>query len=88
MNDLDLFLELPISAQACVLCFIGCATGLFVLLLLAPRRNCFFLRWRPEGRFLALLFSPVLLIIWPVVLYALFLKSRGIGPDDLDFDDD
>jgi hypothetical protein len=46
------------------------------------------LRWRPERRLLALLFSPVLLIIWPVVLYALFLQSRGIDPNDLDFDDD
>ena len=88
MNDLDLFLELPVAAQACVLCFIASATGLFVVLLLAPRRNCFFLRWRPETRFFALLFSPVLLIFWPIVLYALFLKSRGIGPDDLDFGDD
>jgi hypothetical protein len=88
MNDLDLFLELPIAAQAGVLCFIVSATGLFAVLLLAPRRNCFFLRWRPERRFLALLFSPVLLIIWPIVLYAWFLKSRGIEPDDLDFGDD
>ncbi len=88
MNDLDLFLELPVSAQACVLCFIVSAAGLFTVLLLAPRRDCFFLRWHPERRFLALLFSPTLLIIWPVVLYALFLKSRGIGPDDLDFDYD
>jgi hypothetical protein len=88
MNDLDLFIELPVTAQAAVLCFIASVTGLFVLLLLAPRRNCFFFRWRPETRFLALLVSPVLLIIWPIVLYALFLKSRGIGSDDLDFDDD
>lgn len=88
MSDLDVFLELPIAAQACVLCFIASATGLFAVLLLAPRRNCFFLRWSPEARFLALLLSPALLIIWPVVLYAFFLKSRGIGPDDLDFDDD
>lgn len=88
MNDLDLFLELPVAAQACVLCFIASITGLFVLLLLAPRRHCFFLRWRAETRFLALLVSPVLLIIWPIVLYALFLKSRGIRPDDLDFGDD
>jgi hypothetical protein len=55
---------------------------------LAPRRNCFFLRWHPERRFFALLVSPVLLIIWPIVLYTLFLKSRGIEPDDLDFGDD
>jgi hypothetical protein len=88
MNDLDTFLQLPIAAQAAVVCFAACATCLFVVLLFAPRRDCFFLRWRPETRFLALLVSPVLLIIWPVVLYALFLRSRGIGPDDLDFGDD
>jgi hypothetical protein len=88
MNDLDAFLDLPASAQACVLCFIVSATGLFAVLLLAPRRNCFFLRWRPKGRFIALLFSPALLILWPIVLYALFLKSRGIDPNDVDFDDD
>jgi hypothetical protein len=88
MNDLDLFLELPVSAQACVVCIIVSATGLFAVLLLAPRRNCFFFRWRIEGRFIALLFSPALLILWPIVLYTLFLKSRGIDPNDLDFDDD
>lgn len=87
MNDID-FLELPIAAQAAVLCFAACASGLFVMLLAAPRRNCFFFRWRPETRILALLVSPALLILWPVVLYAWFLQSRGIGPDDLDFDDD
>jgi hypothetical protein len=58
------------------------------MLLAAPRRNCFFFRWRTETRFLALLVSPTLLILWPIVLYALFLRSRGIGPDDLDFGDD
>jgi len=88
MNDLDLFLELPTTAQAAVICFSACASCLFVMLLAAPRRNCFFFRWRPETRFLALLVSPVLLIIWPIVLYGLFLKSRGIEPDDLDFGDD
>jgi hypothetical protein len=88
MNDLDLFFELPVTAQASVLCFITSLTRLFVVLLLAPRRNCFFLRGRPETRFLALMVSPVLLIIWPIVFYALFLKSRGIGLDDPDFDDD
>ena len=88
MNDLDPFLELPVTAQACVLCFVASLTGLFVVLLLAPRRNCFFLRWHAETRFLALLVSPVLLIIWPVIVYVLFLRSRGIGPDDLDFGDD
>jgi hypothetical protein len=88
MNDLDLFLELPTTAQAAAICFAACASCLFVMLLAAPRRNCFFFRWRTETRFLALLVSPVLLIIWPIVLYGLFLKSRGIGPDDLDFGDD
>jgi len=88
MDGFDLFLQLPITAQAAAVCFVVCSTSLFVILLTAPRRNCFFLRWRPETRFLALLAAPTLLILWPVVLYALFLKSRGIGPDDLDFDDD
>jgi len=58
------------------------------MVLAAPRRDCFFFRWHPETRFFALLISPVLLIIWPIVLYGLFLKSRGIGPDNLDFGDD
>jgi len=88
MNELDPFLELPVAAQASVLCFIVSATGLFAVLLLAPRRNCFFLRWRPETRFLALLVSPTLLILWPIVLYGWFLTSRGIDPNDLDFGDD
>lgn len=88
MNGIDLFFQLPILAQAAVVCFVACASCLFVLILAAPRRDCFFLRWSPEARFLALLVSPVLLIIWPIVLYGLFLKSRGIGPDDLDFGDD
>ena len=88
MDGIDLFLQLPTTAQAAAICFVVCASCLFVMLLAAPRRNCFFFRWRPETRFLALLVSPVLLIIWPIVLYGLFLKSRGIGPDDLDFGDD
>ena len=88
MNDIDLFLELPIAAQAAAICFVVCTSGLIVTLLAAPRRNCFFLRWRPETRLLALVVAPTLLILWPVVLYALFLKSRGIGPDDLDYFED
>jgi len=88
MSDIDLFFQLPITAQAAVLCFVACATSLFAMLLLAPRRNCFFLRWRPEKRFLALLVSPALFLIWPIVLYGWFLRSRGIKPDDLDFGDD
>lgn len=89
MNDLDAFLQLPITAIAAAICFVVCATGLFMILLLAPRRDGFFFRLTPERRFLALVVSPTLLIIWPVVLYGLFLKSRGIGPEDLlDWDDD
>jgi hypothetical protein len=89
MNDFTLFLELPIAVQLAAICFVACTTGLLVLLLAAPRRNCFFLRWRPEVRFLALLVAPSLLIVWPIVVYGLFLKSRGIQPEDLDdFDDD
>lgn len=88
MNGIDLFLELPFTAQAAAICFVACGTCLFATLLLAPRQNCFFLRWRPEIRFLALVVAPALLILWPIVLYAWFLKSRGIGPDDLDFGDD
>ena len=88
MNDIDLFLQLPITAQAAAVCFVACTTGLFVMLLTAPRRNCFFLRWRLETRFLALWFSPALLILWPVIAYAWFLKSRGIEPDDPDFFED
>jgi hypothetical protein len=88
MNDIDLFLELPIAAQAAAICFVLCGAGLFVVLIAAPRRNCFFLRWHPETRFVALLVAPTLLILWPVFLYAWFLKSCGIGPDDLDFFED
>ncbi len=88
MNSIDLFLQLPITAQAAVICFATCASCLFAMLLAAPRPNCFFLRWRQETRFLALLGSPGLFILWPIVLYGWFLKSRGIESDDLDFGDD
>lgn len=88
MNDIDLFLELPFAAQAAAICFVLCGTALFVVVLAAPRRNCFFLRWHPETRLLCLLVAPTLLILWPIVLYGWFLKSRGIGPDDRDFFED
>ena len=88
MDGFDLFLELPTTAQAAVICFVACASCLFVMVLAAPRRDCFFFRLRPETRLLALLVAPALLIVWPVVLYAWFLKSRGIGPDDLDYFED
>jgi hypothetical protein len=88
MEGIEFFLQLPITAQAAAICFVACASCLFAMLLAATRRNCFFFRLHPEARFLALLVSPALLIIWPVVLWAKFLESRGIGPDDLDFGDD
>jgi hypothetical protein len=88
MNDIDLFLELPTTAQAGILCIAASVTYLLVQLLTAPRRNCFFFRWHTETRLLALLVSPALLILWPILLYAWLLKCRGIDPDDLDWDDD
>jgi hypothetical protein len=88
MNDIDLFLELPLAAQLAAICFVACTTGLLVVLLTAPRRDCFFFRWPPEGRLLALLVAPTLIILWPVVAYGLFLKSRGIRPEDMDYFDD
>jgi hypothetical protein len=87
MNDIDLLLELPIKAQIAAICFVICTTGLLVMLLTAPRQNCFFFRWRPEMRLLALLVAPTLLILWPVVLYSWFLRSRGVDPADLGWDD-
>jgi hypothetical protein len=87
MNDVDLFLQLPITGQAAVVCFVLCASCLFVMLIATPQQNCFFFRWRPETRLLALLVSPALLILWPIVLFGWVLKSRGVDPDDLDFDD-
>ena len=88
MYDIDPFIDLPLAVQAAAVCFVLCTTGLLLILLLAPRRDCFFLRWSPEARLLALLVSPTLLIVWPIVLYAWFLKSRGIGPEDLDYFDE
>jgi len=88
LNGLELFLELPIGVDAAAICFVACATYLFVMLIASPRRNCFFLRWQPEIRLLALLVAPALLIFWPVVLIHYFVKSRGVDLDDLDFYDD
>jgi len=88
MNDIDLLLELPLAVHIAVFCFAICVTVPFGMLIAAPRRNCFFFRWSPEVRFLALVASPALLILWPILLYWWFLKSRGIEPDDLDFFED
>lgn len=88
MNDIELFLELPLAGQAAAICFLVCVTTLLVILLTAPRRDCFFLRWGTEARLLALVVWPALLIVWPIVLYGWFLNSRGIGPEDMDFLDE
>lgn len=88
MGDSNFFFDLPVAAQAAAICFTLCGAGLFAILLLAPRRNCFFLRWRPEKRLLALVVAPALIILWPIVLYNWFLHSRGVNLDDLDFYDD
>jgi hypothetical protein len=88
MNDVETFLDLPIAAQVATICLVACATGLFTEILAAPRRNCFFFQWHPEVRLLVLLVSPVLLIVWPAVLFNYFVKSRGVNLDDLDFYDD
>ena len=50
MNNPDFFLDLPFPAQLCGLLFVTCSTGFFLVLLLAPRQDCFFLRWRPDVR--------------------------------------
>ena len=62
-------------------------SGLLALLLFAPRRNCFFLRWHPEARFLALMVAPFLIILWPLVLLFWLMRS-GVMPADPDFYDD
>jgi len=87
MGKLDPFPELPLAGQIAAICFVLCAAILFVMLLAAPRSNCFFFRWRSETRLLALIFSPSLLIIWPILLYGWIIKASGIDPDDLDFHD-
>ena len=88
MDNLDTLLDLPMAALAASVCFVVCFTTLLVILLTAPRRDCFFFRWRPEARLLALFAAPTLLILWPIVLYGWYLKSRGLGPEDLDYFDD
>lgn len=88
MDSFDLFRQLPLQEQALIVCSAVCMTALFTVLICAPRRNCFFLRWQPEARLLALLAAPTLLILWPILLYGWFLRSRGIDPSDHDFMDD
>jgi hypothetical protein len=88
MDNINSLLDLPITVHLAVLCFVVCTTVLFGILIASQRRNCFFFRWRPETRFLALIVAPTLLIIWPIVLYWWFLNSSGVDPDELDFYDD
>jgi hypothetical protein len=79
--------ELNPVAVIAILVISACFAGLIACLLTAPRRDCFFLRWHPEVRLLALIVAPSLLILWPLVLLS-WLMQRGILPDDPDFYDD
>ena len=88
MSNLDCFSDLPVTAQLAVIYISLCISALGTLLVFAPKRRGWFFRRNPEGRLLTLLFAPTLLIVWPMVLFGLFLKSRGISPDDPDFLDD
>ena len=88
MHDVDAFLDLSLAGQASTICLVICAAALFVILLTAPQRDCFFLRWTAPVRFLALIVLPALFIVWSIILYGWFLKSRGIGPEDMDYFDE
>lgn len=88
MDGLEFFCQLPLLEQALIVCSGMCITALLTVLICAPRRDCFFLRWHAETRLLALLAAPTLLILWPVLLYGWFLRSRGVDPADPDFMDD
>lgn len=88
MNDVETFMQLPLAAQAAVAGFAACNNLPLGEAALRAAPGVFFLRRRPEKRLLMLLMSPVLLILWPIVLYGAFLKSRGIDSGNLDFGDD
>lgn len=88
MNELEIYFQLPLLDQALFICCSVIFAVLLVVLIFAPRRNCFFLRKSPEGRILALLAAPALFLIWPILLYGWFLRSRGIDPADPDWSDD
>lgn len=79
--------DLNPAALVAMAVFSVCFAGLAVVLLFAPRRNCFFFRWCPETRFLVLMAAPFLIILWPLVLLIWLMRS-GIIPDDPDFFDD
>lgn len=88
MDVFEYFCQLPLLNQALIVCSPVCFTALLTVLVCAPRRDIFFFRWHPETRFLFLLAAPTLLILWPLVLYGWFLRSRGVDPADPDFFDD
>lgn len=88
MNELEVFCQFSLLDQILIICVTACTPLLLTALVFAPRRDCFLFRWRPETRILALLVAPTLLILWPIVLYGWFLRSRGIDPADPDFMDD
>ena len=88
MNEFELFCQFSLLEQALIICSTIFTPVLLVALVVAPRRDCLFFRWRPETRLLAMLVAPTLLIIWPIVLYGWFLRSRGIDPGDHDFLDE
>jgi hypothetical protein len=88
MDGFEFFCQLPLLEQALIVCSVICITAVLTVLICAPRRDCFFLRWHPETRLLALLVAPSLLILWPVLMYGWFLRSRRVDPADPDFMDD
>lgn len=89
MDGFEFFCQLPLLDQILIVYCAVCITALLVVLICAPQRDCFFLRWHAETRILALLAAPTLLLLWPILLYHWFLRSRGIDPADFDlFDDD
>jgi hypothetical protein len=87
MDTWKQFYDLPLAAQAAVICISICSTALLVILVAAPQRDSFFFRLSPEIRLLVLLTSPVMLIIWPVVVFVRFLEARGIEPGSQDWHD-
>ena len=88
MDGFEFFCQLPLLVQVLIVCCGVCAAVLLTLLICAPRRDRFFFRWHAEGRLLALMLAPTLLIVWPILLYGWFLRSRGVDPADTDLFDD
>lgn len=89
MDALEFFCQLPLLGQVLIVCCAAFFTALLVVLICAQRRDCFFFRLRAETRILALMVAPTLLLVWPLLLYHWFLRSRGVDPADFDlFDDD